>query len=317
MIKQIFVLLVFVALAFSTSINVQVQNQACPANADFLQVLYNLPTCIVETLFSSLISGFVYSAAQFLGNALNLIVNGPDVTLFCSPYTSVMKVLESLYTIALMGVGGYYIFSATEPEQIAKSKLWIQNIFFMIIILSLSFSIFKMILEVNQYVTNSVYDQAFTNTLNINASFSSLIFGLVFATNSIFAAGLTFFTLLTRYLMIPFLLLLFPCAIFLSFVPFTKAWGSFLLKFIVIIIFMTSIDALLIAGISHLYSVKDPNLAGGFVQATALMMGFGLIGFVNVLIYILATLSLIVAVVKVAQAGFSVAWKIAMLAALL
>ncbi len=316
MLKQILILLLVLPLVFPTSIDVQVQNQSCPDNADFLQVLYNLPTCIVEKFFSSLVSGFVYSAKEFLESSLNFIVKGPDITLFCSPYTKIMKILESLYTLALMGVGTYYIVSSAESEKRAQAKSWIQNILFLIVALSLSFAIFQMILEINQYITSTLYNNAL-DSMTIQATFSSLIFAFVMSFAFISLAGLTFFTLLLRYIMIPFLLMLFPFAIFLYFLPFTKSWGSFILKFILIIIFMTSIDAVLVMGLSFLFSINDPNLAGGFIQGVVLMLGFGLIGIVNLIIYIIAVLSLISGAMKMFEGVFSMAWKIAMLAAFL
>ena len=317
MLKRLFFALLLISFSFSASISVQIQNQSCPDNANFLQVIYNLPTCIVEKFFSSLVSGFVYSSEQFLQNSLNFIITGPNLNAFCVPYTTIMRILESLYTIALMGVGAYYIASAADPEKRARAKLWIQNVLFMIIILSFSFSIFKMVIDLNQYITTSIYSDSFSNLLNIQVVFSSLIFALVLSFNFVFAALLTFATLLIRYIMIPFLLLLFPISIFLYFVPFTKDWGIFLLKFILIIVFMTSIDAVLILGMSYLFSSGDPLLGAGFVQGMALMLGFGLIGVVNVLIYIVAILSLVLGVFRMFESLLSVGWKIAMLLALL
>jgi succinate dehydrogenase hydrophobic anchor subunit len=124
---------------------VTITNQSCPDNANFLQVIYNLPTCTVEKFFSSLVSGFVYSAKEFLENSLNFIVASPNLDSFCTPYTQIMSILESLYTLALMGVGAYYIATAADVEKRAKAKLWIQNVLYLIIVLAFSFSIFKMI----------------------------------------------------------------------------------------------------------------------------------------------------------------------------
>lgn len=317
MLKQLFVLALILSVASAASIDVQIQNQSCPDNANFLQVLFNLPTCIVEKFFTTLVNGLVYSAKEFLENSLNFIVAGPNIDFFCSPYSQVMKVLESLYTIALMGVGAYYIASAADAEKRAKAKLWIQNLFFMIILLSFSFGIFKMILEINQYITASIYSQSFSNMLNIQVVFSSLIFALVFSFNFVAMAWSTFFTLLLRYIMIPFLLLLFPIAIFLYFLPFTKEWGSFMLKFILLIIFMTSIDAVVVSSLSYLLGAGDPNLSGGFLQAMALMLGFGLIGLVNLAIYVIAVLSVVLTVLRMFESAISIGWKIAMLAAFL
>jgi len=317
MLKNLMLLLVIFSVAYSASIDFTVQNQSCPDNANFLQVIFNLPTCIVERFFSSLVSGFVYSAKEFLENSLNFIVTGPNLDLFCTPYTQIMRILESLYTLALMGVGAYYIATSADVEKRAKAKLWIQNLLYLIVVLAFSFSIFKMIVELNQYITTSIYDTSFSNLLSIQVVFSSLVFAMVLSFNFLSAAALTFFTLITRYLMIPFLLLLFPIAIFLYFMPFTRDWGLFLLKFIVIIIFMTSIDAVLILGLTYLFNSGDPALAGGFVQGIALMLGFGLIGFVNVLIYLIAVFSLVSVVLRVLNAAVSVGWKVAMLLALL
>lgn len=305
------------SFSFAVSIDVEVESESCPDTLNFLEVLYNLPACIVEKFFSTIISGFVYSAKEFLENSLNFITRGPDINLFCYPYSRVMRILESLYTIALMGTGVYYIVSVTNPEKRSNAKFWIQNIFFMIIALSFSFPIFEMILEINQYITVSIYNESFSDMLTIESSLSSLIFAFVLSISFIFAAALTFITLLIRYLMIPFLLLLFPFAIFLYFIPFSKEWGSFLLKFILIIIFMTSADAVLVLGMSYLFGAGDPNISSGFVQGMALMLGFGLIGFVNIIIYIIALVSLIFAVVRMFESTLSVAWKVALLAKLL
>lgn len=315
--KQIFFLLLIVSFAFSTSIDFQIQNQSCPDNANFLQVIYNLPTCIVEKFFMSIVSGFVYSAKEFLESSLKFIITGPNLDAYCTPYQQVMTIIESLYTIALMGVGAYFIASSADPEKRARAKLWIESVLFMIILLSFSFPIFKMVMDLNLYITTSIYSQSFSDMLNVQVAFTSLIFALVMSFVFINATALTFFTLIIRYIAIPFLLLLFPIAIFLYFLPFTKEWGSFLLKFIVIIIFMTAIDAVVVLGMSFLFNAGDPNLSGGIIQAITLMLGFGLIGIVNLIIYVIAVLSLVMAVLDMLKSAISIAWKIAMLAALL
>jgi hypothetical protein len=309
--------LLLIPIAFSASIDFQIQNQSCPDNANFLQVLFNLPACIVENFLSALVSGFVYSAKEFLENSLRFIITGPDLSLYCTPYQKVMTVIESMYTIALMGLGAYFIASAADPEKRARAKLWIESVLFMIILLSFSFPIFGMLMDLNLYVTTSIYSQSFADMLNVQVAFSSLVFALVTSFIFLNAAAITFLTLIIRYISIPFLLLMFPMAIFLYFLPFTKEWGSFLLRFIVIIVFMTAIDAVIVLGLSFLFNAGDPNLAGGFVQATALMLGFGLIGMVNLIIYLIAVLSLVLTVLDVFKALISIGLKLAMLAALL
>jgi hypothetical protein len=174
-----------------------------------------------------------------------------------------------------------------------------------------------MLMDLNLYITTSIYSQSFADMLNVQVAFSSLVFAFTMSFIFLNAAAITFLTLLIRYISIPFLLLMFPMAIFLYFLPFTREWGSFLLRFIVTIVFMTAIDAVIVLGLSFLYNAGDPNLAGGFVQATTLMLGFGLIGMVNLAIYGIAVLSLILAALDMLKSAISIGLKLAMLAALL
>ncbi|MBI5046973.1 hypothetical protein HZC07_04565, partial [Candidatus Micrarchaeota archaeon] len=171
MLKRLFLALLIVSLSVAANIDVKIQNLSCPANASFIQVLYKQPTCIVETFFTTLVSGLVYSAKEFLQNSLDFIIGSPNIKLFCSPYTKVMNIIESLYTIALMGVGAYYVAASADPQQRAKAKLWIQNILFMIILLAFSFGIFGLMIDLNKYIATSLYNASFTNLLNINVSF--------------------------------------------------------------------------------------------------------------------------------------------------
>ncbi len=317
MIRGLFFLAVLISMVSASTIEIQVQNQSCPANADFLQVIYNLPSCIVQRFFSTTIDGLVYSAKQFLDNSLAFIINGPDVTLFCSPYSNVMKVIESLYTIALMGVGAYYLSTANDAVKRASAKIWMERIFLMILLLAFSFTIFKMILEVNNYITLSIYNQSFSNLFTIKQTFSSLIFAFIM---SLWMNGLTFITFATvlmRYLMIPFLLLLFPFGILLYFLPFTSGIGSFILKFSLLVIFMTSVDAVLIAGLTNLFSVNDPTLGSSYVLGMALALGFGLIGIVNLGIYAVAILSALSEVLKPVMGLLSGVFTLAFLASFL
>lgn len=315
--RLFFLLLIIASIGFAPSIEFEVGETSCPETLGILEVLFNLPTCIVEEFFTTLIDGFVYTSEQFLENALNFITATPDIGLFCEPYAAVMDVLESLYTLAFMGVGAFYILKSHDIEGRASARFWLKNIFLMIVALSFSFPIFEMILEINEYITTSLYGESFDDLLDIESASSSLVFALALSFSFFNMAGLIFMTLLIRYISIPFLLLLFPIGIFLYFLPFTKDWGAFAIRVILIIIFMTSIDAIIVLAMSYLFSAGDPNLAGGFVAGLALMLGFGLIGVINVIIYFVAFLSILMAVGRIFGSVLSVGWKLALMASLL
>ncbi len=314
--RLILLALLILSVSFSASIEFEIEEQSCPESAGIIEVLFNLPNCIVEAFFNTLMDGFIYGAEEFLVNTLLFINSDPDIYLFCAPYTSVMNVLEAFYTIAFMIAGIYYILKSHDVEGRTNAKFWLKNIFIMIVALSFSFSLFEMILEINEYVTTSLYNESFDDLLVVDASLPSLVFAATMSTIFFVLTGLTFITLLARYIMIPFLLLLFPIAIFLYFLPGTREWGAFLLKFILLIVFITSIDAVLVLAMSYLLNAGDPNISSGFVSGFVIVLGFGLIGLVNSMIYIISMISLMGAAGSVMSKVMSAGWKIALLASL-
>ncbi|VVC03593.1 Uncharacterised protein [Candidatus Burarchaeum australiense] len=277
----------------SASIDVQLPTSACSGQSDILAVLNNLPGCIAESIFTMIASGLIYSSQQFLNSALSFISASPDPNWFCGPYNNVMAILETLYSLALMGVGLYYVVQASDVEGRIKAKTWLKDVFFMIVVLTFSFYIFDALLSLNHYLTASFLSESTKDIFNTNISFASIIFALVILLGVLFAAMLTFMTLLIRYLLIPFLLLMFPIAIFLYFMPFSKAWGRAFLKAIVIIVFMSTVDALFLYGLATLLNVGDSNLAEPFVRAMAIVLGFALVGLLNIALFLMAIMAVV------------------------
>jgi hypothetical protein len=56
---------------------------------------------------------------------------------------------------------------------------------------------------------------------------------------------------------------------------------------------MTAIDAVFIAGLASLFSSPDPNLLDSFVKSMAVMLGFGLVGIINLALFVIAMLSVV------------------------
>jgi len=292
---RIIPLLCLLALASLTSaaVNVTLPPSSCANSTDILAVLNNLPGCITESALTAIASGMVYASQQFMDSALDFVTATPDPHWFCSPYNQVMALLESLYTVALMGVGFYYLIQAPDVEGRIRAKQWLKDVFFMILLLTFSFYLFDALLSLDSYLTTSLFNSSMSSIFSTNISFVSLIFALIMVSSILFAAIITFFTLLIRYLLIPFLLLLFPVSIFLYFMPFGRQWGSSFLKATVLIVFMSAIDALFLFGFSTLLNTGDPNLLDPFVKSTAIFLGFGLVGFLNIALFIAAILTVL------------------------
>ncbi|MEW6584209.1 MAG: hypothetical protein AB1442_01210 [Nitrospirota bacterium] len=293
--KLILLLLLFAgfASAQNASIEFNVTSSECPVSGGLLETVSNLPACISEAFFSTITSGLVYASQQFLSYSFDFMLSVPDIHWFCGPYNVIMALLETLYTLAIMGLGLYYIARSTDVEGRVKAKRWLTQIFLMVVALAFSFYIFELMLDLNQQIAAALLAEAELNFFSVSASFSSIIFALVILIAVVTSAFLTFSTLLIRYILLPFLLLAFPFSIFLYFLPPTQNWGRMMLKVTAVIVFMTSFDALILLGLSALFHTTDPNLADTFIRSMAVLFGFAAIGFLNLALFLFAAISAI------------------------
>jgi hypothetical protein len=311
--KLLFWILLVASATFAQSVNVQLPQSACNNNTDILLILANLPECTAEAIFSSLTQGLIFSAQQFYNLSIGFLTASPDLTWFCAPYNMIMAIIESFYSIILMGLGAYYIFHSTDVEGRTKAKIWLKNVFFMVILSPLSFGIFRLLLDLNTQLSSSMYASVSQSIFDIDAQFSNLIFSMIFAVSLSAGGILTFITLVIRYLLIPFLLFLFPIAIVLYFISPLRQWGAFIFKFIVLIVFMTTVDAIFLMGISYLFDSPDPNLGNVLVQTFGLMVGFGLIGIVNLILYLIAILSVVFMALKAFESVTAMLMRLAII----
>ena len=279
--------------------------------SSMINAITNLPNNIVQSFFTYTVSGLTASSQQLVDASFKFMFSNPDPAWFCTPYNGVMAIVESLYSISLMALALYFILRSNDAEGRASAKKWMENMLVMIVLLAFSFQIFKVMLDFSAYLAASAASESMKSMFSTPLSFSTSVFALVILIPAIAGMLLTFLTLLLRYLLIPFLLFLFPIAILLYFTPITQRWGRAFLCVITSVIFMTAIDALILLGLSSLFNSQDPNLVDSLARAFAVLFGFAAIGLVNLLVFVLAVLSIILQNNTVRSiVGFAVAGKV-------
>jgi len=139
---EFLIILVILPLTSAQSVNVQLPASACNNSSDLLSTMTNLPQCTAEAFFTTLANGLIYASDQFFNLSIGFLTASPDINWFCAPYNSIMSLVESLYTIMLMGLGAYYIIGATDVEGRTRAKIWLKNVIYMAVLLSFSFPIF-------------------------------------------------------------------------------------------------------------------------------------------------------------------------------
>lgn len=252
-----------------------------------------LPGQIVSNFFTYTNSGLGAAEQTISDNAFKFMFSNPDPNWFCVPYGAVMGVLEGLFVLALMALALFSILRSGDVEGRLETRKWMENMVIMIIVLSFSFQLFSMLLDFNSYLSSSIASQSMTSIFKFQTAGDASILTFVMLLSGVVLGFLTYLTLLLRYLLIPFMMLLFPVAIFLYFMPPTKKWGSTFLKLVLVFVFMTTADAMVLLGLSALFGSNDPNLVDTFVRSVGLMVAMVSFGFVNATLILLAILGVV------------------------
>ncbi len=276
-----------------------------------INALTNLPGQIVSEFFTYLVNGLASTAASLTDAAFKFIFASPDPHWLCSAYNAVMAVLNSLYALVLMGLALFFIVRSGDVEGRLEARKWLENLLVMIVVLSFSFPLFCMLLDFNTYLVNSLANQSMNALFHFQANPANQIMALVVLLFGITFQMATYITLLLRYILIFVMLLLFPISIFLYFIPPMQNWGKTFIKIILVFIFMPTADALVLVGISSLFGSNDPNLVDTLVRSSALLFGFASIGIVNLVLIVMAILSVVMQSRAISLvAGFALLKKI-------
>ncbi len=306
--KRILLLLLLVGFAFaqgsgSGSGNSGSSNNSPPPapiiNIDLTPLtnaIIALPGQIISAFFTFVVGGLSSAFASLRDMTFQFIFSSPDPSWFCGPYNGVLAIVDSLFALVLMGMALFFILRSGDVEGRIQAKKWMENMIVMAIVLALSFQIFVMLNGFNTYLTNSLASQSMSAIFGTPTNPSNIVFAFMMLVVADTLGMITLVTLLLRYILMPVMLLLFPVAIFLYFIPPLQGWGKSFLKIIGVCIFMTTADALVMVGLSAMFNSLDPLIANVLVRSFVTAIGFAALGFVNIALVIMALLSILIPV---------------------
>ncbi len=301
--KRLLLLLLLVGFAFAEGDGSG--NDPPPAIdlGPLLGAIGSLPGQIVTAFFTYTNKGLGEAEQTISDNAFKFMFSNPDPNWFCVPYGAVMGVLEGLFVLVLMALALFSILRSGDVEGRLETRKWMENMFIMVLVLSFSFQIFTMMLDFNAYLSSSIASKSMTSIFKFQTTGDASILTFVMLLGGVTLGFLTYLTLLLRYLFIPIMMMLFPIAVFLYFIPPTQKWGSVFLKLVLVFIFMTTADALVLLGFSALFGTNDPNLADTFVRSVGLMFALMSFGLVNLALILLAVLGVASQTIHLAGIG--------------
>lgn len=257
--------------------------------------LTNLGTCLVQNFFEFILNILNAPIQPFLQMTLNLLSAEVNLSLFFSMWVIVIYCISMFYALLLVGTGFNFVISGYDSEKRENAKQWLRNIVIMIILIQASFFIYQLAIDLSAITTSATLTLIDPSFFQLGAGGivdmgMAVVLGLVYLAVLLF----TCLVLVIRYAFVAIGVVLLPLAIFFYFIPSLKKYGSLTLNFLGICIFVTILDAIILAGFGKLINV---GIFNNF-QIVLLIAAFALI---SLLTFILVSFAVVSSGLKVYQ----------------
>ena len=218
----------------------------------------NLGACLTENFFQYLLSiiltGPLLPLLLFIQKLFTATIS---ISLFQGIWKMVIYILSFFYLFFFLYSGYVFLIKSSDPIKRAHAKEMLQNTFLMMVLISASFYIYKLILDLSSILNKTIINLVKPTFFLLTAD-NYVNIGLQFLLSSVYGITLLFTVIMLtiRYVVVSFGVVLLPIAIFLYFIPPLKGYGQFMLNMLGIFIFVAFIDLLIILGCSKLVEIS-------------------------------------------------------------
>jgi len=205
-------------------------------------------------MFFDFVLGLILSPIQpFLQLTLDLLREPINISLFMSLWVIVVYCLSMFYAMLLVGTGFTFLLAGYNSEKREQAKEWLRNIIIMIILVQSSFFLYQLVIDLSSTMTSAILTLIDPHFFTISASsLNGLAISILLGGLYLLVLLNTFLILIVRYVIVCIGVVFLPLGIFFYFLPSLKQYGSLILNFLGICIFMTAIDAIILIGFSRL-----------------------------------------------------------------
>lgn len=259
--------------------------------------LLNLATCLPEKFFQYLVS-IINAPIKPLLSFVKVLLSEPiNLSLFVSLWAIIIYLISMFYGLLLLYSGFNFMISGYDVQKREQAKAWLRNIVIMVVLIQSSFLIYELAIEISSILTTAILSLldknffllTFDNIINIGLQ---LIFFFVY----LLALLLTTIILIIRYVIVAVGVVFFPIAIFFYFIPPLRQYGSLILNFLGITVFITFFDSIILIGFSKLLEIQLFSTMKILVMISAFL-------FIDALMFFLMFFSII-------KAGMNIATKV-------
>ncbi len=219
--------------------------------------LVNLGACLPQKFFEFVLNILNAPIKPFLNLTLKLFTEPINTSLFSTFWIIIVYVLSMFYALLLVGTGFSLMLSGDNATKRENSKQWLRNIVIMIVLIQASFFIYNLAIDLSSTMTTATLtlldsDFFMISIEDINDLGLAIIFGIVYLLTLL----ISMIILVIRYAFVAVGVVLFPLAIFFYFFQPLKQYGSLLINFLGINIFVPVLGIILLVGFSTLSNLS-------------------------------------------------------------
>ncbi|MBI5066141.1 hypothetical protein HZA97_07945 [Candidatus Woesearchaeota archaeon] len=216
---------------------------------DLTDAITAIPEMLLD-LFLDIINAPIRPLLSFIKTLLG---EPPSTSIFKSIWSIVVYIFSFCFSLILVFCGFSFILSGHDVEKREKAKDWLKNTLILIILLPASYFIYELILQfsagLTNFVLNIIRPEFFLITSN---NLGDIFLSLALSIPYLIVLLLTGIVLVIRYALISAGVIFFPIGIFFYFISPLKSYGSFIINFLMINIFIGFINALFLLAFSKL-----------------------------------------------------------------
>jgi len=218
--------------------------------------LTNLATCLPEKFFEFLLN-LLNAPVQPLLNAINSLLTEPvNINTFQAFWAIIVYIISLFYGLFFLFAGFQLMISGYDVQKRENAKEWLRNVVLMILFVQASFLLYDLIIEFSSLLTAGVVDLINPNFFLLTAD-NIINFGLqlMLIIPYVITLLITLLLLGLRYLIVSVGVVLFPFALFFYFIPPLQSYGKVIINVLLVAVFVTFFDAIMLLGASMLIDV--------------------------------------------------------------
>jgi len=218
--------------------------------------LTNLAVCIPQKLYEFTLKIINAPLQPFLNLNNKLLSEPVNIDIFISLWAIIVYIISIFYGVFIMFAGFNLIVSGYSAERRNKAKEWLKNIVLMIFFVQASYYIYSLLIELSSSMTagviNIIPQDFFLLTVD---NLTNLGLQIVLASTYLVVLLVSIILLSLRYLLVAIGVIFFPIGLFLNFIPPLKDYGKLIINILMIIMFLTFFEALMLLAASKLVDI--------------------------------------------------------------